>query len=63
MTTLEERLSQDLEQLLAELAQVSDGHTLELITERHPSLRRRLDEAEAELGRIRQDLVTQYGKW
>ena len=63
MEPLEERLETDLDQLVTDLALLSDGGVLGLITERHPSLRRRLDEAEAELGEIRQSLISQYGKW
>jgi len=63
MELLEERLAADLDQLVTDLALLSDGEVLGLITERHPSLRRRLDEAEAELGQTRQDLISQYTKW
>ena len=63
MEPLEERLSTDLDRLVADLALLSDGTVLEAITERHPSLRHRMDEAEAKLGEIRLDLITHYAKW
>jgi hypothetical protein len=63
MNRLEQVLHDDVARVLERLAgSIPDG-CLEATATRNPSLRRRLDEVEAQMATVRASLVETYGRW
>jgi hypothetical protein len=63
MNRLEQVLHDDVTRVLERLAgSIPDG-CLETTATENPSLRRRLDEVEAQMATVRASLVESYGRW
>ncbi len=63
MTPLDRLLREELSRCLERIAGVSPEGLLAFITAQHPSLRGRLDEAEARLAGLRAELLERYAAW
>jgi len=63
MNTIERVLTGELESLLDRLAATVPGGCLSAVTAREPTLRRRLDEVDAQLALLRASLLDGYGRW
>jgi hypothetical protein len=63
MNGLERMLNEELAQLMDRLAGSVDGGCLAEVSARNPALRRRLDEADAQLAAVRAAMVDGYGRW
>jgi hypothetical protein len=63
MNAIERVLTGELESLLDRLAATVPGGCLPAVTSREPTLRKRLDEMDAQLALLRASLVDNYGRW
>lgn len=63
MNPVERLLEDEVERLLDRLSGSVPGGCLEATAARHPSLRRRLDEVEAQMAVVRASLLEGYGRW
>ncbi|MGH7393268.1 MAG: hypothetical protein ACREM3_28010 [Candidatus Rokuibacteriota bacterium] len=60
---MERVLDEEVERLLDRLSGSIPGGCLEATGARHPSLRRRLDEVEAQMAALRAAVLEGYGRW
>jgi hypothetical protein len=63
MNQLEKVLNRDISRLLERLADSVPGGCLEATAAQNPSLRRRLDEVEAQMATLRASMLENYGSW
>jgi hypothetical protein len=63
MNAMERVLSGELESLLDRLAATVPEGCLPAVTSREPTLRKRLDEMDAQLALLRASLIDGYGRW
>jgi hypothetical protein len=63
MNAVERALNDDLTRLMDRLAASVPGHCLESTAARHPTLKARLEETEAQMAAIRAGLIDGYGRW
>jgi len=63
MNPVQRVLDDELGRLLDRLSGSVPGGCLEATATRHPSLRRRLDEVEAQMATVRTALMEDYGRW
>jgi hypothetical protein len=63
MNAMERVLSGELESLLDRLAATVPEGCLPAVTSREPTLRKRLDEMDAQMALLRASLVDGYGRW
>jgi len=63
MKSIEQVLTQELSELLEEIAPDVPRGTMAFINVHDPTLRSRIDEAEARLAIHRNELIAHYGSW
>lgn len=63
MNPVERVLDDEVALLMDRLSGTVPGGCLDATAARHPSLRRRLDEAEAQMAVVRASLIEGYGRW
>ncbi len=63
MNPLDRVLGEEMAWLLDRLSGSVPGGCLEATAARHPALRRRLDEVEAQIAVVRASLLEGYGRW
>ena len=63
MNPLDRLLSEEVSRCLDRIAGASPEGLLAFITAQHPSLRGRLDEAEARLAGLRAEILERYAAW
>ena len=63
MNPVERVLDQEVGRLLDRLSGSVPGGCLDVTAARHPTLRRRLDEVEAQMALVRASLLEGYGRW
>jgi hypothetical protein len=63
MNDVDRVLTDDLNRLLDRLSGSVPGRCLEVAVARHPTLRARLEEAEADATALRLELLDGYGRW
>jgi len=63
MNPVERVLDDEVARLMDRLSGTVPGGCLDTTAARHPSLRRRLDEVEAQMAVVRASLIEGYGRW
>jgi hypothetical protein len=63
MNPVERLLADDVNHLMDRLAGTVPGGCLETVTSRHPVMRARLEEVEAQMAGLRAAMLDGYGRW